>query len=182
MDKNSDYHALIDMGINEPGENFYLVPSHTRLILNRDVYPMEEEGEDFVWAVTSNKDNDLSVINYGICDYPTLRIQLDKVSRNERKRRELMIGALLDDTAHQVLIVLDDKTSLKWNELEENIDLQWHDICRGVSILSGAGFCESSSKRIRISDDGDIFLQNLDDSHINMESNFLDENTSATEG
>ncbi len=84
--------------------------------------------------------------------------QLALLAKLEQQRSERLADVNLDRAAMTILELLDRETSVKWSGLSKETGLDWPGICRGISLLSSAGLCESGSKRVRLSEIGDRLL------------------------
>ena len=81
--------------------------------------------------------------------------QARELDRGEGDRIAELAG---DHTAQQVLELLDQHTSIRWEDLVELTGLAWPDVCRSVAFLTRAGICEPGPKRVRLSESGAILL------------------------
>ena len=73
-------------------------------------------------------------------------------------QRDRVAEVAIDQTARQVLDLLDQNTSIRWGDLAEKTGLAWPDVCRSVAFLTRAGICEPGPIRLRISESGAILL------------------------
>ena len=76
----------------------------------------------------------------------------------DRGKRDRIAEVASDQTARQVLDLLDQNTSIRWAELAEQTGLAWPDVCRSVAFLTRAGICEPGPIRVRLSEMGAILL------------------------
>ena len=76
----------------------------------------------------------------------------------DRGQRDRVAEVASDQTARQVLDLLDQNTSIRWGDLVEQTGLAWPDVCRSVAFLTRAGICEPGPIRVRLSELGAILL------------------------
>jgi len=76
----------------------------------------------------------------------------------DRGQRDRVAEVAIDQTARQVLDLLDQNTSVRWGDLAEQTGLPWPDVCRSVAFLTRARICEPGPIRVRLSELGAILL------------------------
>ena len=76
----------------------------------------------------------------------------------ERQNREHLAAVYMNSTARQLLGALDRKTSIKWENLLDEVKGEFPDILRSVVLLAGANLCDASPTRLRLSEYGDKLL------------------------
>lgn len=82
-------------------------------------------------------------------------VELQKL---ERQNREHLAAVYMNSTARQLLDALDRKTSIKWENLLDEVEGESPDILRAVVLLAGANLCNASPTRLRLSEYGDKLL------------------------
>ena len=75
-----------------------------------------------------------------------------------RGQRDRVAEVASDHTAQHVLDLLDQHTSIRWEDLAELTGLAWPDVCRSVAFLSRAEICEPGPIRVRLSVLGAIVI------------------------
>ena len=125
-----------------------------------DEDPSNTDGDMLYWAhLRAQLDTDrITVVSTGTMPIESIMTRLDELMRFERSIQDLAAGVALDPVANQLLKALDDDTSLRWDTLRDRIGMDWSDICRGVSLLSGAHLCQPGSVRVRLTERADRLL------------------------
>lgn len=125
-----------------------------------DLYQRKSVQDSFVWAIVRSEtgSNQFTLLSYGI-GYPTLIAQrLGSLRKLEWHIQDRIASVAFDEAATKILQLLDRETSLRWEELSRQSELEWPDVCRGLSILASAQMCDVGSARVRISEVGDRML------------------------
>ncbi len=76
----------------------------------------------------------------------------------DRLQRNRVAEVASDQMALQVLDLLDQNTSMRWEDLAEQTKMSWADVCRSVAFLTRAGICEPGPVRVRLSRKGALLL------------------------
>lgn len=128
-----------------------IFPSHN--FTGFDSAPIEMKLD---WSVREPLDDQPIIV--GRTDYWPFVTRLFEVQKHEGQHRERLAALALDEHAKKLLDVLDQETSIKWDELQEVVDGEWSDVARSVAILAAAHLCETSPTRMRLSEYGDNWL------------------------
>ena len=145
--------------VGETGE-MVAIRSPYRQLTQTSSFEEERDRDVLAWVVvrTYVDPEKISVVASGVQDWRTIERRLGALAKFERQIQDKIAASALDTAAASLLRLLDEETSLRWEELADKSGLNWPDISRGLSILSGAQLCEPNVSRIRISDAGDRAL------------------------
>lgn len=99
-----------------------------------------------------------SPVAYGQMDFSLLASRFSELIKLERQHRERLAGVRLDPIAQRLLIALDQKTSIRWEDISDTAECDWSEAARAAAVLVGANLCEVSPTRIRLSEYGDKLL------------------------
>ena len=123
-------------------DNDYLtVPFHSHL--------------SFRWDVFENTGTLIASGQEGFLAFARWAVGLQKL---ERQNRDRLAAVYMNSTARQLLDALDRKTSIKWENLLDEVEGEYPDILRSVVLLAGANLCDASPNRLRLSEYGDKLL------------------------
>lgn len=123
-------------------DNDYLtVPFHSHLSFRWDV--LENTGT----LIASGQEDFLAFARWAV-----------GLQKLERQNRDRLAAVYMNSTARQLLDALDRKTSIKWENLLDEVEGEYPDILRSVVLLAGANLCDASPNRLRLSEYGDKLL------------------------
>lgn len=124
-------------------------------------YELGKAYQDFyVWRIERNVAGSDEVVPLSSGKQPLTFVKtiLENLIKYERQRRDRIAGIAVDESARRVLEVLNEHTSVRWQDLDKQTDLDWPELCRGISILASADMCEAGSLRVRLSEFADRIL------------------------
>ena len=100
-------------------------------------------------------------IVYGQVDFFSLVNLLVDQQKLIRQHREHLAAVSLDATAQKLLGVLDQETSIRWEDLPDKVEGDWPESCRAAALLAAANLCEAGPTRLRLNEYGDKLLAEL---------------------
>ena len=122
-----------------------------------DIEPFDwHSALNFRWGVY--RDTNPEPLAFGQVSYLGLRRRLAELQKLERQHRERLAAVSLDPAAQKLLSALDRETSIRWEELPDRVQSDWHESCRAAALLAWANLCEASPTRIRLNEYGDKLL------------------------
>lgn len=113
------------------------------------------------WSLHSTVTSD-PIVSGHVAAYPFLLQQVE-LQKLQRRRRERLAAVSLDDVAKRLLQVMNRETSIRWEELSDEVASDWTKVCRATALLAEANLCEVSPTRFRLSDYGAELLSQSTD-------------------
>ncbi len=109
----------------------------------------------FRWGVFENTG---TLVASGQEDFSAFARWVAGLQKLERQNRDRLAAVYMNPTARQLLDALDRKTSIKWENLLDEVEGDSPDVLRSVVLLAGANLCDASPTRLRLSEYGDKLL------------------------
>lgn len=120
--------------------------------VRRHAWPAPPDSYQFRWGLYQKTDP--VAVAFGRMNFSDLASRFARLLKLERQHRERLAAVSLNPAARELLSVLDQETSIRWEDLPNKAEGEWSEVSRSAALLAGANLCEVSSTRIRLNEYG----------------------------